>query len=290
MRWLNLLLVPIYVLLVVPVSGAAVSKKATVLIQELKPQELADILSYPGRVHSRLNAVSSSEIEGQVMRIERSIGSSVKKGDIILTLQNTDPDYNYAPIQIRSLSNGYLTTLDVALMSKVDKGQRLFTITDSKDILVQVEIPERDLNSLHQGMKGDFKPDPMKAATVPVIIEGLSPVVDLKSGTATAEMRPIKNMSLLRQGQLGQVEMKSNKHRAFLVPENAILYRDDKSFIRVFADGKIEKKVVVLGRRMGDSFEVRSGLRAGEKVVTRTSRFVADGEEVEIQPTGSDSK
>ena len=263
--------------------GAAVPKKASVLIFEAKAEALSDSLAYPGRVRSRINAVTTSEIEGQVVKIEKALGSKVKKGDVILVLQNTDPVYKYAPIRMRSPSSGYLTSLDVTLMTKVERSAKLFTITDPKDLLVEVEVPAHDLSALHPGMKGEFKPDPMLPETIPVVIEGLSPLVDIKSGTATAELRPLAKSASLRQGQLGQVSVTTNQRDAFLIPESAVIYREDKPFIRILSQGKVVKKSIELGNRMGDSYEVKSGVKPGEQVITRTSRFVPDGEEVDIQ-------
>jgi multidrug efflux pump subunit AcrA (membrane-fusion protein) len=265
------------------VSAAAVPKKANVLLLEAKAQVMADSLSYPGRVKSRVNAITTSEIEGQVVKIERPLGSKVKRGDVILVLQNTDPVYRYAPIRMRSPSAGYLTSLDVTLMTKVERGQKLFTITDPKDLLVEVEIPAHDLGSLRPGMRGEFKPDPLLPDVFSVEIEGLSPLVDVKSGTATAELRFLTKSETLRQGLLGQVALKTNERSSFIVPESAIIYRDDKPYVRILTGGKVQKKSIELGSRRGDSFEIKSGLQPGEQIVTRTSRFVSDGEEVEVQ-------
>lgn len=273
-----------------PVSFSAAPKKASVIVTEAAPKPLSDVMAYPGRVRSRVNAVTTSEIDGQVVKIQRPLGSKVNRGDVILVLQNTDPVYRYAPVQMRSPSSGFLTSLDVTLMTKVARGQKLFTITDPKNLIVEVEIPAHDLGSLSAGMKGEFKPDPLRPETVPVEIEGLSPLVDVQSGTATAELKPLGQLDSIRQGQLGQVVLKTNLRDSFLLPESAILYRDDKPYLRVVTDGKVQRKEVELGPRQGSSFEVKSGLKPGEIVVTRTSRFISDGEEVDVQPAQSEAK
>jgi multidrug efflux pump subunit AcrA (membrane-fusion protein) len=267
----------------VPTVHAAFQKKAAAFIQPVKFTVMSDNLSYPGRVQSRVNATSTSEIEGQVVRFEKSLGAKVKKGEVILVLQNTDPVYRYAPIKMRSPSAGYLTSLDVTLMSKVERGQKLFTITDPQNLLVEVEIPAGDLIAIHPGMRGEFKPNVQSADALQVTIEGLSPLVDIKSGTATAQLRPLEKINLLSQGQLGQFTMKTNSRQSFILPESAIIYRDDQPFVRVVAAGKVSKKSIELGPRVGDAFEIKSGLLSGEQVIVRTSRFVADGEEVDIQ-------
>lgn len=268
---------------------AAVPKKASVLLLQAKSEEFSDNLQFPGRVRSRVNDIMTSEIEGKVIKIEKPLGSAIKKGDVILVLQNTDPVYRYAPIRLRSLSSGFLTSLDVTLMMKVERNQKLFTVTDPKNLLVEVEIPAHDLGSLSAGMRGEFRPDPTQPESIPVEIEGLSPAVDLTSGTATAELRPLEKTDRLRQGQLGQIRLKTNSRKTFVIPESAVIYRDDKSYVRVFEGGKAQRQPITLGRRIGGTYEITKGLKGGEQIITRTSRFVADGEEVEIQKEKSEA-
>ena len=266
-----------------PTVAAPNAKKASVLLAEAKSQSLADSLSFPGQVRSRVNATMTSEIEGQVLRLEKVLGSKVKKGDVILVLQNTDPVYRYAPLKVRSSSDGYLTQLEVNLMQKVERGQKLFTVTDPANLMIQVEVPAHDLASLAVGQRGVFKVRINSTESIPVVIEGLSPLIDVRSGTATAELKPLSKAETLRQGQLGQIQLQTNERQSFLLPESAIVNRDDKTFVRVLEAGKIQKKPIELGNRIGDSFEVKSGVKSGDQIVTRTSRFVADGEDVEVQ-------
>src|SRR5690348_2524860 len=62
---------------------AAIPKKASVFLADAKPEPFADTLTYPGRVRSRVNAATTSEIEGQVVRIEKPLGSKISKGEVI---------------------------------------------------------------------------------------------------------------------------------------------------------------------------------------------------------------
>lgn len=265
------------------VSHAATPKKASVLVMDAQPQALSDSLSFPGRVRSRINAIQTSEIEGQVIKIDKPLGAKVRKGDVILTLQNTDPVYRYAPIKVRTTANGYVTSLDVSLMAKVDRGQKLFAVTDPQDLIIEAEIPAQDAAALKLGLAGEFKPDPLQDEKIKVKVEGFSPLIDVRSGTATAEFKPTGDLASLRQGQLGQIILKTNERESFLLPESAVIYRDEKPFVRVFENGKVKKIAIELGKRNGESFEVKKGLDKGQQIVTRASRFISDGEDVEIQ-------
>lgn len=269
---------------------AAVPKKASVFVQTMKPTEVADKFIYPGRVKSRIHSAVTSEIEGQVIHIDKKLGHQVQRGDVILTLQNTDPVYRYAPIKVRATAAGYITTMDVSLQSKVERGQKLFSVTDPKNLLIETEIPAADLLSIRRGMRGEFKPNLQSTDSLEVEIEALSPVVDINTGTATAELKPLGKLQLLTQGQLGQITLQANARKSYVVPESALTYLEDKPFLRVVESGVVQKIPVNLGARMGDSFEITSGLKDGLQVVLRSSRFVPDGENVDVETPEDKSK
>lgn len=269
-------------------SFAAIPKKATVFIEKAEVKPFSETLSYPGRVKSRINATVLSEVDGEIVRITKVLGSKVKKNDVVMIVQNTDPVFRYAPQKVRSPGDGYLTSVVSSLMSKVQRGQTLFTVSDPSNLLIEVEVPANDLSFLNIGAKGSYRPDPLSPETIDVVIEGLSPVVDLKTGTASAELKPIakvkaEKVTSLRQGQLGQASFKINERQSILIPETAVTFKEDKPYVRVLDKGKVQRKLVELGQRRGDSFEVKSGLQAQEQFVVRTSRFVSDGEDVDVQ-------
>ncbi len=59
------------------------------------------------------------------------------------------------------------------------------------------------------------------------------------------------------------------------VPQNAVVHEGDTARVWVArADGTIESRSIVTGRSSGDMVEVRNGVVAGEKVVTRGALFI----------------
>jgi multidrug efflux pump subunit AcrA (membrane-fusion protein) len=263
-------------------SFAAIDKKTTVYIKELKVEKFSDKVQYPGRVVSNINAWVHSETSGEIKKIVKPIGTVVKKGETVLIIQNTDPVFNYAPVRITSPTSGVVTLIEVNLLSRVDRGQKLFLITDPKQLVVETEIPAADLKYFSISQTGVLKDN--QNMNYDVQVKALSPVVDASTGTASAKLNLTgSNSDQLRSGQMGAITFEINHRQSIVIPENALVYRDGKPFVRLLENGQAKRIPVTLSQNFGDTVEIASGLTAGQKLITRWSRFIADNEEVEAQ-------
>jgi RND family efflux transporter MFP subunit len=65
-----------------------------------------------------------------------------------------------------------------------------------------------------------------------------------------------------------------------LVPANALRREGDAAIVFAMRDGRVERRAVSTGGTVGDSVEVLSGLRAGERIVLDPPPELADGDRV----------
>ncbi len=80
----------------------------------------------------------------------------------------------------------------------------------------------------------------------------------------------------------------STKPLAVVVPQVAVLSRDEKSVVLVAgSDGKAHQKSVAIGSERGGLVEIKSGLKAGERVIGAGAYQLDDGAPIKIVPAGS---
>jgi membrane fusion protein (multidrug efflux system) len=91
---------------------------------------------------------------------------------------------------------------------------------------------------------------------------------------------------VLRPGMFGHVRaIVQRRPGAMLVPQRAVQQLLDRSFVSVVrADGKVERKAVVMGPRVGADWIVESGLDAGDRVIVEGHHRVRPGQVVDAQP------
>ncbi|MFN8945055.1 MAG: hypothetical protein ACK5WZ_10580, partial [Pseudobdellovibrionaceae bacterium] len=83
-----------------------------VTAQKIELTESAEILVYPAKVESKIHSVVLAESEG-VVRDIKTIGSEVSRGATVLSIRNSDPVYQYAPVLVKSPVNGVLSEVFV---------------------------------------------------------------------------------------------------------------------------------------------------------------------------------
>ena len=106
------------------------------------------------------------------------------------------------------------------------------------------------------------------------------PTVDEKTRTARVRMEFHNPGLFLKPGMFATVELQAElKPDALLVPDSAVLRSGEKNTVFVALDGgRFEPRTVILGPRAeNNSYEVLSGLKEGERVVT-SGQFMLDSE------------
>ena len=162
----------------------------------------------------------------------------------------------------------------------VEAGMKLYRLADLSIVWVQSQVYEQDLALLQLGQEAEvslsYLPDRKFRGRVTYIY----PTVDEKTRTARVRMEFHNPGLFLKPGMFATVELRAElKPDALLVPDSAVLRSGEKNTVFVALDGgHFEPRDVVLGARAdNDAYEVLSGLREGERVVT-SGQFMLDSE------------
>ncbi|QPC85566.1 efflux RND transporter periplasmic adaptor subunit [Mesorhizobium sp. NBSH29] len=110
-------------------------------------------------------------------------------------------------------------------------------------------------------------------------IRRISPEVDQRSRLGTLYIS-IADSSDVRVGNFARGEIEAVRRNGVAVPEGAVTFRNQKPFLQVVRDGKVNTVPVTLGARAEGYVEVKSGVTAGDEVIERAGTFVADGDMV----------
>ncbi len=270
----------------VGMAFGAIEKPAapTVFTEKVKAIALHERLTYPARLVSKTTAALLAETDGVVKKISSPLGRAVKRGEAVLTIANTDPIYQYAPMIVRSPVAGVVSAVEVTEGSRVAKGQRVALVTDPAQIKILIEVAAADLFAITHGSKGDLSVT-SHDQQVPVEVIGVSPFVDSGTGTATVELSVAAHEKVsLPPGLIGKVSFKVREHQGVEVPESAVVYRGREPALRVVEKGKAKYVMVTLGPSRQGKVEIAKGVAEGSEVIVRSSGFVSEGEEVKVQP------
>ncbi len=264
-------------------------KKPVVFVKKAVLTELAEILTYPARIEPRIKASILAEADGVVTKIYAPLGSTVKAHAPLISIRNTDPVYRFAAMVVTAPVAGVVSRVEVTEGSRVAKGDKLALVTDPNQVRVVVEVTSEDVRLIRNGQEASLTvPASNDASTIVLKVKGISPFVDPATGTAQCELEAANSKIILPPpGSIARVSFRANVRSGLSIADDAITYRGKDPFVRIVSAGKAKLVAVVLGRKQAGNVEILRGLKPGDEVVERTSKFVGDGEAVEVQEKDS---
>jgi len=168
----------------------------------------------------------------------------------------------------------------------------LVVINQTKPIYVTFSLPEADLADVRTLMtKGELAVVAKHPDNGSVLDEGrltfVDNTVDRESGMFVLKASFPNEREWLWPGQFVDVTLKLSEEPDMLtIPSEAILESQSGSQVFVIANGLAELRKVEVGRTAGNLSVIRSGLAAGETVVTSGQLRLSAGSKVQVQPGG----
>lgn len=160
----------------------------------------------------------------------------------------------------------------------------ILTVMQINPVQVNIFVPEMFFPAVKNGMPVNMQLDVYPDTTFAGEVFLKHPTINNATRTFTVETKFSNPDHLIRPGMFGRVNMVFETLERVTVPDLAIQRQQGSSerFVFTVENGKAERKVVKLGRRIDDFYEITSGLSAGEEVIVAGHAGVLEGTPVEV--------
>lgn len=173
---------------------------------------------------------------------------------------------------------GTVTTKNAVLGARVDTAKPLFVVTDLSRVWVLADVYERELGRVRVGDAATVTAQAFPGRSWRGRVGFVAPVLDSKTRTAEVRIEVANEDSALRPEMFARVEIATAPHEALLVPDDAVIDSGTRRVVYVTGEGDaLTPREIEVGLRANGQYEVRSGLREGERVVLGAS-FLLDSE------------
>lgn len=190
---------------------------------------------------------------------------------------------------LRAPFAGIVSRLTAVLDATADPSQPLVEIVDPSGLEVRMFVAPDAAAGVQRGATvslADAGGSPLGTAVVATI----APSVDSASGTVEVRARLTSTVRTVRVGEsvTAVVRLAGAATPVLQVPVTALVPDGDGYRVFVVAAGDTARaRAVTIGRRTDRSAEIRSGLRAGETVVTDGAYGLEDGVRVAARAAGA---
>jgi len=188
--------------------------------------------------------------------------------------------------RIVSPISGVVDQMDLKLGQIASPGQSGIRIVNADVLKVKADVPESYSSTVNQGdsVKILF-PDVADSITTRVTFA--AKVIDPTSRSFAIEVK-LPHNSEYRPNMTAVLKIADySKKNTIVIPVNAIQKSDEGDYVYVSVNGYAKRKPITEGATSGGLTEIKSGLSAGDQVITEGASELGDGDKVKILTSGN---
>ena len=159
----------------------------------------------------------------------------------------------------------------------VETGTEIMSVVNLSTVLIEAQVFERDLPVVRESTRASFTNAALSGEVYTIgtrdgdgKLVSVGQTVNEQSRTISVIYEMKNPLGRLRDGMFVEVTIDtSGGSQVLSVPKQAVVSEQGQTFVFVFDGGEaFEKRAVALGAEGADYYEVKSGLKEGERVVT----------------------
>jgi RND family efflux transporter MFP subunit len=163
--------------------------------------------------------------------------------------------------------------------------QPILTVQQLNPLKALVNVSESYFSKVTLNMPVDIQLDVYRSEVFAGNVTLIYPTIDPSTHTFGVEVTIKNNDMRVRPGMYARVTLNFGTQQSILVPDMAVQRQvgsNDKYVYVVENDSIAKYRKIELGQRLGDMYEILSGLQDGDQVVSAGQNRLIDGTKVEI--------
>ncbi len=264
-------------------SGAGFGQTVlTVKTQVMKTDILHDYIMGNGEVESQNSVSVFPDKSGKIISTSVMLGSKVKRGDIIAYIDPSQPGETYRQSPVYAPISGSIISTPLRNGTTVSTNTEIAIIGDIGNLQVTANIPERYVAVLKTGLKGFISVEAYPDVTFDVTVSRVSPVVDSTSRTKQIVLTFDKKDQRVNAGMFAKVKLYTQDYGGTVtMPLDSLVTKNDSYFAYVVKkDSTVEKREVLIGKKVDGTVQITEGLKDGDIVVVQGQTSLSDGAKI----------
>ncbi|MFK7780886.1 efflux RND transporter periplasmic adaptor subunit [Psychroserpens sp.] len=193
--------------------------------------------------------------------------------------------YLYAP------EDGVIASVSAEVDENVSPGQVVGVLNAGTAIEISLGLPESVINAVKKDMKVKVSFTAIEEEIFNAIITEVAPALDANTSTYPITVMVTDSDERIKSGMAANVLFEfvddDIKKQLIVVPANAVGEDSNGRFVFLVegndADkATVKKQVITIGELTSDGFEVKSGLKVGQKIATAGLQTLLDGQDVKL--------
>ena len=237
-----------------------------------------------------LTALRSSNTRLQEASHERLLALGIPPGEITRLDQTRKVSQR---LTVRAQRDGFVAELNVREGVFVTPSSKVMSIATLDRVWVLAEVLERQAAWVEAGQLAEVELEYLPGKRLQGTVDYVYPELDRKTRTLKVRMRFDNEADLLRPNMFARITIHGTETPAVVHIPRAALIRGGAidRVVLALGKGRFRSQPVEIGIESGDRVEIRSGITAGDLIVT-SGQFLIDSEsniDAELARMGDDA-
>lgn len=252
-------------------AGQTLALMDEVNLQKARLQLVNDSIEF-GRIEQlhEIGATSQSDYEAITLKYD------VSKKTYLNLLENTI---------LKSPTAGIVTARNYDEGDMYAMAQPLFVIQKINPVKMLINVSESQFSMVKKGMEVEITTEAYGDKVFKGVIDLIHPTVNALTHTFAVEVKYENKDLALRPGMFARVTVNYGDNFNVVVPDRTVMKQvgsGDQYVYVLNEDGTVSYRVVQLGRRMGDRYEVLSGIDDNSTLVMTGQTRLKNGIAVDV--------
>jgi RND family efflux transporter MFP subunit len=187
---------------------------------------------------------------------------------------------------LRSPINGVVTARNYDKGDMYSMAQPIFVVEQIQPVKMLVNLSESLFTQVHEGMEFTVNVEAYPNEVFKGKVNLLYPTVNSATHTFPVEVICENKDQRLRPGMFARVTANFGTNHHIVIPDNAVVKQQGSGehFVYILQpDNTVKYTLVELGKRLGNRYEIVSGINEGERIVTEGQVRLKDGVNVTVK-------
>ncbi|MCF0201507.1 MAG: efflux RND transporter periplasmic adaptor subunit [Bacteroidales bacterium] len=188
--------------------------------------------------------------------------------------------------KLRSPMNGVVVKRNYDKDDMYSMQQPIFVVEQISPVKMLINISESLYSQVHKDMEFEVTAEAFPGEVFKGKVNLIYPTIDANTHTFPVEVIVANADQRLRPGMFARVTANFGKSHSVVVPDVAVVKQigSGENFIYVLnSDNTVTYQLVEVGKRMGNKYEILSGIKDGDKVVIEGQARLKSGISVNVK-------
>ncbi len=273
---------------IAPQSAARINKICVEVGDKVEAGQTLALMDDVNLEKARLQLINDSIEFGRIEQLHE-IGATSQSDYEAMTLKYDVSRKTYNNLLentvLKSPISGIVTARNYDEGDMYAMAQPLFVIQKINPVKMLINISESKYSQIKKGMEVDITTDAYGDQVFKGTVDLIYPTINSMTHTFPVEVKFANKDLTLRPGMFARVTVNYGDNFRVVVPDRAVMKQvgSGEQYVYVLnADGTVTYTVIELGRRMGNKYEVISGLDDNATVVLTGQTKLKNGITVDV--------